>query len=553
MNCMNDIKTSSLYFLNLLLDSSVTLDFRLRCISGNLIYPPQKEIGVNMSGLKVATPYGVLAGKSSGEGVRAFMGVPYAKPPVGELRWKPPVELDKSDELIECFDYGFSAMQKFDPVMAASQRAQSEDCLTLNVWTRDDDETGKPVMVFLHGGAYVEGGSSDPMYDGTNFVTRNDVVFVTINYRVNLFGFMNFSGVPGGEDYQESGYLGVMDQVAALKWVKSCIEAFGGDPGNVTLFGESAGSGSVGLLMTAPAARGLFQKAICESGPIQIYNAPEITAPYAQEFMEMMGCSNMKEMMEKPAEEIMKVFSGPFFEKHIHEVSLIFAPTCDGTYIPRKPLKAFKEGSAKDVKLVIGFNANEFNYWGLYFKDIEKEMPLFWHEQARFHFDGLLDSEKYEQAYADAYPEKPAGERYLEYTNEIGFNVGSELMAEYQSRYNDAYLYLFAYSSKIPGMGSCHAIELPFVMHNTQIENLPKTLTGEVPPEHLADEMGDAWYAFAKSGNPTACGATEWPAYDSETRQTMVIDEKEWKAARDRNAKNREMLRGAFDDCLICE
>ena len=506
-----------------------------------------------MPEIKVTTPYGVLVGKEVEKGIEAFLGIPYAKPPVNELRWKPPVEPEASNQEIQCTELGYSAMQKFDPVMAASQRPQSEDCLTLNVWTRSNGEQRKPVMVYLHGGAYVEGGSSDPLYDGTKFVERHDVVFVTVNYRVNLFGFMNFSKVPGGEEYQESGYLGIMDQVAALKWVNRCIAAFGGDPNNVTLFGESAGSGSVGLLMTAPAAKGLFNKAICQSGPIQIYNAPEITEPYAQEFMEMMGCENMQELAAKSTDEIMEVFSGEFFDKHIHEISLIFAPTCDGRYIPRKPLGAFKNGSARDVKMMIGTNANEFNYWGLYFKDIEKEMPLFWHEQARFHFDGLLDDEKYEKAYSEAHPDEAPGERYLEYTNEIGFNVGSELMAEFQSEYNDAYLYRFGYASKIPGMGSCHAIELPFVMHNTHLEDLSKNLTGEVPPEHLADEMSDVWFAFAQTGDPSSAGVADWPKYESSQRMFMTMDEKGWKAVSDLDEENREILRSAFDECLIAQ
>lgn len=502
---------------------------------------------------RVNTPYGILEGVRTEKGGEAYLGIPYAKPPVGELRWKPPVEPDPSEDVIECKALGPSAMQKFDPVMAASQREQSEDCLTLNVWVRDSTSRGLPVMVYLHGGAYVEGGSSDPLYDGTNFTARNDVVMVTVNYRVNLFGFMNFSEVPGGEEYRESGYLGLMDQVAALQWVRTCIEAFGGDPDNVTLFGESAGSGSVGLLMVSPAARGLFNKAICESGPIQIYNAPEITAPYAQEFLEMMGCANMQELREKTTDEIMEVFSGPFFEKHTHEISLIFAPTCDDTFVPRKPLRAFKEGAAQDIKLMIGVNANEFNYWGLYFKDIEHEMPLFWHEQARFHFDGLLDDARYEQAYEDAHPGEDAGQRYLAYTNQIGFYVGSELMAEYQSQYNDAYLYLFTYRSKIPGLGSCHAIELPFVMHNTHLPDLAKNLTGEVPPAHLADQMSDVWAAFARTGNPGDADVALWPPYEKGKRATMVINEQAWQVREDPNAGNRELLRPAFDECLIAE
>ena len=339
--------------------------------------------------------------------------------------------------------------------------------------------------------------------------------------------------------------MGIMDQVAALEWVRDHIAAFGGDPQNVTLFGESAGSGSVSLLLTVPAAKGLFQKAICQSGPMQIYNAPEITAPYAVELMERLGCKNMEEMVALPAETIMEEFSGPFFNDHLHEVSLIFAPTCDGNYIPRKPLAALKEGSAADVKLMIGVNANEFNYWGLYFDDIEKEMPLFWHGQSKFHFNGLLDDAKYEAAYVAAHPNEPAAERYLDYTNQIGFYVGSELMAEFQSAFSDAY------ASKVPGMGSCHAIELPFVMHNTHLEDVVKGLCGEVPPEHLAVEMGQVWAAFAASGSPNVEGVAQWPAYEPIKRLTMVISENGWHAEEDPNGENREILRGAFEECLL--
>lgn len=500
----------------------------------------------------VKTPYGKLEGLRTDQGGEAYLGIPYAKPPVGVLRWKPPVKPDLSDKVVPCKELGYSALQKLDPVMAASQRPQSEDCLTLNVWVRNSSKKGLPVMVYLHGGAYVEGGSSDPLYDGANFTARNDVVFVTVNYRVNLFGFMNFATVPGGEKYRESGYLGLMDQVAALEWVRDCIEAFGGDPSNVTLFGESAGSGSVALLSVTPAAKGLFQKAICQSGPMQIYNAPEITAPYAEEFLELMGCANMAELAAKPSDEIMDVFSNTFFERHIHEVSLIFGPTCDGAYVPRKPLQAFKDGAAGDLKLMIGTNADEFAYWSLYFQDIEKEMPLFWHEQSRFHFDGRLDDAVYEHAFAEAHADQEPGPRYLEYTNQIGFRVGSELMAEYQSHYNDAYLYLFTYASKLPGKGSCHAIELPFVMHNIHLSDLEENLTGEVPPEHLADEMADTWAAFAAKGSPSIEGLPIWPAYESERRALMVIGEDGWRVENDATAVDRELLRGAFN-CLLKE
>lgn len=501
--------------------------------------------------VQIRTRTGVLEGIKTQKDGQAYLGVPYAKAPIDKLRWKPPVRLDDTDEVIACKDFGYSAMQRFDPVMIASQRQQSEGCLTLNIWVKDPSKQNQPVMVYLHGGAYFGGGSSDPLYDGTNFTARNDVIIVTINYRLNLFGFMNFAGVPGGEDYKESGYLGILDQMAALEWVQENIAAFGGDPHRVTLFGESAGSGSAALLSIVPQANKLFHRIIAESGPIQLYNTPELTAPYAQEFLELMECKNMEELAAKPVEEIMEVFSNEFFERHLHEISLIFAPTCDGTFLPRQPLQAFKDGAAKDITYMIGSTENEFAYWSLYFEDMAKEMPLFWRQQSRFHFDEKLDNQHYEDLFTAAYPDDEPGQRYLEYTNQIGFRVGAELMAEYQSHYNNVYHYLFTYKSKLPGLGSCHAIELPFVMHNTDIPNLAKNLTGEVPPADLADKMNDTWFNFALSGKPSAEGTPDWPSYDEETRTTMVIGEKEWIARDNVNTENLEMLRPAFNSTLL--
>lgn len=504
--------------------------------------------------VQIKTRYGVMVGQDTPEGVQSFLGIPYAKPPVGARRWKAPESLEPSDDAYDCSDFGYSAMQKYDPVMFASRRQQNEDCLTLNIWRRDDKAKDLPVMVFIHGGAYVEGGSSDPMYDGTNIVKRNNVIYVTFNYRVNLFGFMNLASLPGGDEYKESGLCGTLDQLAALKWVHENIEAFGGDPDNVTLFGESCGSGSTMLLSVSPEAKGLFRRAIGESGPIQLYNTPEQTAPYAQEFMEMLGCKSAQELAALPVGDIMMKFTGEFFEKHIHEVSLIFAPTVDGKVLPKQPFKAFKEGAAKDIQLMTGCNGNEFSYWRMYFKDLAAEMPDFWHHQAIFHFDNKLDSAKYEAEWKQAHQGEDAGESYLEYTNQIGFRVGTDLMAEFQSQYrDDTYDYLFTYESKIPKMGSCHAIELPFVMHNTQRPDLPATMTGEVPPMHIADEMADAWASFAATGKPVSGVGDEWLPYGaSGEHHTMVISEDEgWTLGTDVNKDNIDLLRPAFDECLL--
>jgi len=178
-------------------------------------------------------------------------------------------------------------------------------------------------------------------------------------------------------------------------------------------------------------------------------------------------------------------------------------------------------------------------------------MPDFWHHQAIFHFDGKLDSERYEKLWEQAHPGEDPAERYLEYTNQIGFRVGTNLMCEYQSKYNTVYQYLFTYASKIPGMGSCHAIELPFVLHNTQRPDLPETLTGEVPPMHLSDEMNDAWCSFATTGHPVSGVGDTWESYSVDHPDTMVIDENGWKLRRDVNKENIDLLRPAFEECLL--
>ena len=176
--------------------------------------------------MKVKTRTGIVSGKTLENGVEAFLGIPYAKQPVGDLRWRAPERLDDSDDEVEL----------------ASLHEQGEDCLSLNVWVRGHARKNLPVMVYIHGGAYFSGGSADPLYNGSNFAAAKDVVIVSINYRLNLFGSLLLDCLPGGEDYKDAGYLAILDQIRALEWVHENISAFGGDPNCVTLFGESAGS-----------------------------------------------------------------------------------------------------------------------------------------------------------------------------------------------------------------------------------------------------------------------------------------------------------------------
>lgn len=244
--------------------------FSLAACSGPSSSGGPEESAKAADPVKVACENGVMLGQSV-DGVTSFKGVPYAKPPVGELRWKAPQAPDPSDDEIECYNFGYTALQYEWPSEPASYYPKNEDCLTLNIWESDgtiDSKEPKPVLVFFHGGAYCWGGTTDPMYDGQNFAkAHDDVILVTCNYRLGLMAWADFSKIEGGEEYTDVN-LGLRDHIAALQWIQENIAAFGGDPNNVTIFGESAGGWSTTALTISPKARGLFNRAIAQSGEV---------------------------------------------------------------------------------------------------------------------------------------------------------------------------------------------------------------------------------------------------------------------------------------------
>ncbi len=495
---------------------------------------------------KVKTRTGVMEGFVDENGVNAFLGIPYAQQPVGKRRWKACGPLPSSEEVVDCSKLGHSAVQEKDEYELASMHQQGEDCLCLNVWVKDTAKENQPVMVYIHGGAFISGGSADPLYFGSHFAKSHDVVIVTINYRVGFLASLALYALPGGEEYADAGRLNTMDQVAALKWIQENIAAFGGDPGNVTLFGESAGSASAALLSVCPAASGLFQKAICESGPIDLYSTPEFKIPWAREFLELAGCTTVQELVALPLERLEKV-RDEMAERHPNDISLIYSPECDGTYLPSLPFKAWRDGAASDITLMIGSTNNEFSYFELYLP--HEEMPAFWRSQCKLHFDGKVDIEQWEKKWLEAHPDKELVADYLDFMNNSGFFATSDLMADFQSQYGKVFCYRFCYESRNDNLGACHAIEVPFVMKNLDVPN-GLDFTGPNPPESLATSMNDTWYAFAKNGDPSTPTMGKWPAYTADTRMTMVIDENTWEARSDINAANNELFRPMYADLL---
>lgn len=344
--------------------------------------------------------------------VLAYLGIPYAKVPVGELRFRAPQPPENSVKVYEATHYGPSALQLNVDGNALRYHIQSEDCLYLNVWTarekRDEGDMPKPVIVYFHGGDLRYGGSAHPLYSGANFVENNqDTVFVSFNYRLGPMGFLSADFLPDAEDYPDAGNLGLLDQIAALKWVKENISSFGGDPDNITAMGDGAGAASIVLLSVCEAARGLFRKAVLLSGSIRELNAAqdENARISAEEFLSHFGAKSMDDMMKIREQELAEYIQ--------NGTQICCVPKRDGILIPENVEKAFAEGKTGDIRFIFGKAKDEV---GVYRSIISPEDYEEWI---------LADME-----YAFSLPGDEAEELksfYAEKERELGKNQAAEL------------------------------------------------------------------------------------------------------------------------------
>ncbi len=298
---------------------------------------------------------------ADGNGVHVFRGIPYAAPPTGPRRYRAPQPPDPWTDVRECLDAGPVAPQPpspFEAMLGAPSPHWDEDCLTLNVWTPGLDDARRPVMVWIHGGAFVNGSGSTPWYDGTRFAQHGDLVVVTINYRLGALGFLHLA--PFDRDrFADAGNCGLLDQIAALEWVRDNIENFGGDPSRVTVFGESAGGMSVGTLLGMPAAQGLFARAIVQSGSASFVADEARATRIAERLLAKLDLdpSRVDEIETIPAQAVVDAQSRLYDEEA--RTQLPFVPVVDGLHIPRPPLEEIAAGDAGDVPLLIGTNAHE--------------------------------------------------------------------------------------------------------------------------------------------------------------------------------------------------
>ena len=489
------------------------------------------------TGTAVSCINGTFVGKEK-EGVVAFRGIPFAQPPVGKLRWKDPVPVTASDSVYEAYHFGSSPIQTKLDSERASMYHQSEDCLYLNVWTAKGYPGSKrAVMVFIHGGNYGWGGTADPLYDGHNFVKAHpEVVLVTIAYRVGIMGFVDLSTIPGGEAYPTAGNLGLLDQICALRFVQRNIKNFGGDPSNVTIFGESAGAGSVSLLPLIPSANGLFTKIIAESGSVALTYSRKECKKITDMLLKETGARTMRELAALPTEKLIKA------NEKLNDCNNF--PERDGIVLPEDLYEAYENGDAFPVKMMIGTNADELRYWLLDVGGMAqyRVMSRVLLAATLKHMKDMDKRRAYSFLRYVSQREPHRTWQITELFNDLLFRLPAARQAQAHAAHgNSVYMYYWKYPSALPYMGACHAVELAYVFNNLE----DTIYTGDNIDTKLAALVQQMWVNFAVTGDPSADGL-EWEPYSAESRKTMVLDSDSY-IVDDLNRRERRTLMPLVD------
>jgi len=472
----------------------------------------------------VKTESGLVAG--TGQEVRVFKGIPYAAPPAGDLRWKPPQAPRPWQGARQATEFGPACPQAPGPLGKFPN--QSEDCLTLNVWTPSKKAGQRlPVMVWIHGGGFTQGASSQPVYSGES-LARQGVVVVTINYRLGIFGFLAHPRLTTESRHRSSGNYGLLDQIAALQWVQRNIAAFGGDPKRVTIFGESAGGASVFLLLVCPPAKGLFQRAISESGTgvsVSIRHRSETWYSYTP--MEKLGQAlgeDLTALRAKTTAEMLALARSPGLDKSVGE-SADYRPIVDGFVVPDDPGELLEAGRVHKVLLLAGTNADEGTLFMLIDPSQGKTLAAYREDLKRRYgvsADRLL---ALYPASNDA-EARPAASRLLGDTRFL--HPTRSVLRAMVRKGAKTYAYHFTRVSRVSGplrLGAFHGAEIPYVFGNLSVPLFGAQAPGpnayDDRDRALSREMSAVWVRFAATGDPNGPGLPVWPAYKAATDQYL--------------------------------
>jgi len=490
------------------------------CLAGN-------ALGQDVCTAPVKTASGMVKGFAEKDGGScSWLGVPYVAAPVGDLRWKAPAPAVAWSGVREADKWGPRYVQNgvMELVNYDPSGKMSEDCLFLNIWR--PDKPGKfPVMFWVHGGGYMGGTGNTDMYRGDRMAAASEVVVVTFNYRLNIFGFMALPALKAEDLNQSTGNYGMLDQVAALKWVHDNISGFGGDPDNVTIFGESAGGGSIYILLATPLTKGLFHKAIMESGGIDGAEILEQTFKQMPRLVETLGCKmdDLACLRQVPAKKLLKAVPGMM-------MSRMYSPHVDGYLLTAQPVELVKSNQFNNVPFMAGSNLNEADILVALNSDLRRTKPAHYQEMIVKKLGATPEeAEKIAQLYPlSEYDNKPIN-AFKRIGSEASMPcaglLGAKEVAGFQKQ---VYLYRFDYHNIMGGkwVGAFHSLEMPFIFNTMDQKPLSMVLKTKNQKEmdELSRIMQGYWTNFAKTGNPNGPGIPEWPAFQLDSPKVQVLD-----------------------------
>ena len=512
---------------------------------------------------------GWIRGREDG-GIWEFLGVPYARAPVGSLRWRPPERPEPWSGVRDATTPGPLAPQAPSApgaTLPGDPLEQSEDCLHLSIWTPAPDSARRPVMVWVHGGGFTSGSAGSVLYRGQRLAAEGDVVVVNVNYRLGALGFLAHRALASGGALADTGAgsggiagnWALLDQIAALRWVRDHISSFGGDPSRVTVFGESAGAMCLSTLLAVPAARGLFTRAVIQSGPPYVHSASRAEEA-ASSFVRELGMSEVSRaaLEAVPARELVSALAA--LARHWSrpgELPQPLLPVVDGTILPAAPVEAIARGSASGVATIVGTNRDEMTFFALRDR-LAQEMDEAVVRRRIEHSAPWVPADRVVDHYVDVLTRR--GERAG--PRELWVAIGSDLVFRWPSlrlaaalRAHDprTYVYLFTWGSPaFDGiLGATHALEIPFVFGTHRQPGISRFVVGSevedgqeirtrdpggdgsdrnrpvagaiAAGDALSDAMRASWLSFARSGDPSNPLVGRWPAWDRERRATMVL------------------------------